>query len=55
MGLFGFGKKRTSVEILSDGRSQYVKGNLKKALSILRDLADEGNPQACCYVGRIYS
>ena len=54
MGLFGFGKKRTSAEILSDGRSQYVKGNLKKALSILRDLADEGNPQACCYVGRIY-
>ncbi len=54
MGLFGFGKKKTSAEILSEGRSQYVKGNLKKALSILRTLADEGNPQACCYVGRIY-
>lgn len=54
MGLFGFGKKRTPAEILSEGRLQYVKGNLKKALSILRTLADEGDPQACCYVGRIY-
>lgn len=52
MGLFG--KKKTPAEILEEGRSQYVKGDLKKAFLSLHGLAVKGNPQACWYVGRIY-
>ena len=52
MGLFG--KKKTPAEILEEGRSQYVKGDLKKAFLTLHGLAAKGYPQACWYVGRIY-
>ena len=52
MGLFG--KKKTPAEILEEGRSQYVKGDLKKAFLTLHGLAAKGDPQACWYVGRIY-
>ena len=52
MGLFG--KKKTRAEILEEGRSQYVKGDLKKAFLTLHGLAAKGDPQACWYVGRIY-
>ena len=52
MGLFG--KKKTPAEILEEGRSQYVKGDLKKAFLTLHALAAKGDPQACWYVGRIY-
>lgn len=54
MGLFGFGKKKTPAEILAEGRAQYVKGDLKKALQTFRNLAEKGEPQACCYTGKIY-
>lgn len=52
MGLFG--KKKTPEEILSEGRAQYVKGDLKKSFITLHGLAAKGNPQACYYIGRIY-
>lgn len=42
MGLFG--KKKSTEEILAEGRVQYEKGDLKKAFLTLHGLAGKGEP-----------
>lgn len=51
MGLFS---KKTDKEIIAEGRSLYIKGNLSGANLKLIKIAMKGNDEACYWVGRIY-
>lgn len=51
MGLFS---KKTDKEIIAEGRSLYIKGDLSGANLKLIKLAMKGNDEACYWVGRIY-
>ena len=50
MGLFS---KKTDKEIIAEGRSLYIKGDLSGANLKLIKLAIKGNAEACYWVGRI--
>ena len=50
MGLFS---RKTDKEILAEGRSLYIKGDLSGADRKLLKLAMKGNDEACYWVGRI--
>lgn len=51
MGLFGFGKKKTTEEILEEGRTKFENGDLKGMFLTLHGLANKGEPEACYYIG----
>ena len=49
MGLFG--KRKTSAEILAEGRTQFESGDFKMAFLTLHGLANKGEPEASYYIG----
>ena len=52
--MYGLFSKKTDKEIVAEGRSLYIKGDLSGANLKLIKLAMKGNDEACYWVGRIY-